>query len=138
MKNKKNFIESKNSLDSELFSGIKIKSLFFLERSKIPKKDDVKRGKRDAKLKFEALHLLDDVAVVNMRDIGRKFIYKSYLNYNFLATKNCFKILIFPDQRMFQCASTKEKRHWLEQLEESKKTYLALKSAQVLIKFIIF
>ena len=34
---------------------------------------------------------------------------------------------------MFQCASTKEKRHWLEQLEESKKTYLALKSAQVRI-----
>ena len=84
-------------------------------------------------MKFEALHLLDDVAVVNMRDIGRKFdILEPIITFS-KATKNCFKILIFPDQRMFQCASTKEKRHWLEQLEESKKTYLALKSAQVTV-----
>ena len=75
--------------------------------------------------------MLDDVAVVNMRDIGRKFDILELIITFSKATKNCFKILIFPDQRMFQCASTKEKRHWLEQLEESKKTYLALKSAQV-------
>ena len=105
-------------LDQNDFNSLGKLRLFLLNDSILVarQKDDVKRGKRDAKLKFEALHLLDDVAVVNMRDIG--------------PTKNCFKILIFPDQRMFQCASTKEKRHWLEQLEESKKTYLALKAAQ--------
>ena len=72
-----------------------------------------KRNKREAKLKFEALYLLDNLATVNVRDIG--------------PTKNAIKILIFPDQRLFQCPSAKEKRQWLEMVEESKKSYLAFK-----------
>ena len=61
-------------LDQNDFNSIGKLRLFLLNDSILVarQKDDVKRGKRDAKLKFEALHLLDDVAVVNMRDIGRK------------------------------------------------------------------
>ena len=61
------------SLDFLLECGYTAKNSnhLFIQNLKFEKKDDVKRGKRDAKLKFEALHLLDDVAVVNMRDIGR-------------------------------------------------------------------
>ena len=62
-------------LDQNDFNSIGKLRLFLLNDSILVarQKDDVKRGKRDAKLKFEALHLLDDVAVVNMRDIGREF-----------------------------------------------------------------
>ena len=47
-----------------------------------------------------------------------------------LATKNAFKILFFPDQRLFQCSNPKDKRQWIEAVEETKKSYLALKAAQ--------
>ena len=34
--------------------------------------EDVKRNKRDAKLKYESLYQLDNLAMINARDIGRK------------------------------------------------------------------
>jgi hypothetical protein len=53
--------------------------------------------------------------MVNARDIG--------------PTKNGFKILIFPDSRLFQCTNPKEKRQWLETVEETKKRFMGHKSS---------
>ena len=82
-------------LDQNDFNSIGKLRLFLLNDSILVarQKDDVKRGKRDAKLKFEALHLLDDVAVVNMRDIGRKFLSP-------VAISN----FGFSDEKLFQSA----------------------------------
>ena len=52
------------------------------------------------KYKFQALYELDSLAVVNARDVAN--------------CKNAFKILMFPDSRMFQAENAKEKvrREW--------------------------
>nr|XP_022342555.1 exocyst complex component 8-like isoform X2 [Crassostrea virginica] len=57
--------------------------------------------------RFQGLYELDSLAVVNVRDAG--------------ANKNAFKILMFPDSKMYQADSSKSKRQWLDILEESKK-----------------
>jgi len=105
-------------LDPNDFKQIAKLRLFLLNDSILiaRQNEDIKRNKREAKLKFEALYLLDNLATVNVRDIG--------------PTKNAIKILIFPDQRLFQCPSAKEKRQWLEMVEESKKSYLAFKATK--------
>lgn len=105
-------------LDPNDFNQVAKLRLFLLNDSILiaRQNEDIKRNKREAKLKFEALYLLDNLAIVNVRDIG--------------PTKNAIKILIFPDQRLFQCPSAKEKRQWLEMVEESKKSYLAFKATK--------
>ena len=50
------------------------------------------------KYRFEALYELDGLAVVNARDVAN--------------CKNAFKILMFPQSRMFQAESPKEKVGW--------------------------
>ncbi|XP_077998351.1 exocyst complex component 8-like [Glandiceps talaboti] len=57
--------------------------------------------------KFLSLFELDNLAVVNARDVG--------------LVKNAFKILMFPDQHMYQCDGPKTKREWLVALEKTKK-----------------
>lgn len=57
--------------------------------------------------RFQGLYELDSLAVVNVRDAG--------------PNKNAFKILMFPDSKMYQADSSKSKRQWLDILEESKK-----------------
>ena len=47
------------------------------------------------KYKFQTLYELDSLAVVNARDVG--------------PCKNAFKILMFPDTRMFQADNPKTK-----------------------------
>ena len=47
------------------------------------------------KYKFQSLYELDSLAVVNARDVG--------------PCKNAFKILMFPDTRMFQADNPKTK-----------------------------
>jgi hypothetical protein len=59
------------------------------------------------KYRFQTLYELDSLAVVNVRD-G-------------VSVKNAFKILMFPDTRMFQAESPKAKRQWLDILEETKR-----------------
>lgn len=61
--------------------------------------------------RFETLHLLDAMVPVNVKDRGQ-------------AT-NAFKLLIFPDARVFQAPSPKAKAEWLEQLEKTKHTRAA-------------
>ena len=47
------------------------------------------------KYKFLALYELDSLAVVNVRDVG--------------PVKNAFKVLMFPDTRMYQAENPKAK-----------------------------
>lgn len=65
--------------------------------------------------RFQGLYELDSLAVVNVRDAG--------------PVKNAFKILMFPDTRMYQADSAKSKRQWLDILEDTKKKK-ALKDKQ--------
>lgn len=59
------------------------------------------------RFKFQELYELDSLAVVNVRDVD--------------TVKNAFKILKFPESRIYQTDSTKAKRQWLDILEDSKK-----------------
>ncbi|CAI9734539.1 Hypothetical predicted protein [Octopus vulgaris] len=59
------------------------------------------------RFRFQGLYELDSLAVVNVRDVD--------------TVKNAFKILMFPDSRIYQTDSAKSKRQWLDILEDSKK-----------------
>ncbi|XP_064461321.1 exocyst complex component 8-like [Ornithodoros turicata] len=63
--------------------------------------------------RFQTSYELDNLAVVNMKEDRQ--------------TKNCFKILMFPHTRLFQCESAVEKRMWMEVIEQAKQTKLAAK-----------
>ena len=53
----------------------------------------IRRG--PVRYRFQGLYELDSLAVVNVRDAG--------------ANKNAFKILMFPDSKMYQADSSKSK-----------------------------
>uniref|UniRef100_A0A8D2ZR21 Exocyst complex component 8 n=1 Tax=Scophthalmus maximus TaxID=52904 RepID=A0A8D2ZR21_SCOMX len=59
------------------------------------------------KYKYNALYELDSFAVVNVKDNA--------------PMKDMFKILMFPDSRIFQAENSKIKKEWLEILDETKK-----------------
>ncbi|XP_036405824.1 exocyst complex component 8 [Megalops cyprinoides] len=59
------------------------------------------------KYKYNALYDLESFAVVNVKDNP--------------PMKDMFKILMFPDSRIFQAENSKIKKEWLEILEETKK-----------------
>ncbi|XP_033104585.1 exocyst complex component 8-like [Anneissia japonica] len=63
------------------------------------------------RFKFQTLYELDSLAVVNVRDVG--------------PVKHAFRILMFPDQRMFQANGPKTKKEWLTSLENAKKAKAA-------------
>lgn len=60
------------------------------------------------KYKYNALYDLESFAVVNVKDNP--------------PMKDMFKILMFPDSRIFQAENSKVKKEWLEILDETKKT----------------
>ncbi|KAK3522392.1 hypothetical protein QTP86_008935 [Hemibagrus guttatus] len=60
------------------------------------------------KYKYNALYELESFAVVNVKDNP--------------PMKDMFKILMFPDSRIFQSENSKIKKEWLEILDETKKT----------------
>ena len=62
------------------------------------------------RFKFECIYPLKDIAVVNARDIG--------------PMRNSFKILMFPEHRVFQCQDNKEKRSWLDLLDSTKRKFM--------------
>lgn len=62
------------------------------------------------RFKFEIMYPLKDIAVVNARDIG--------------PMRNSFKILMFPEHRVFQCSDNKEKRNWLDLLDSTKRKFM--------------
>ncbi|XP_007898037.1 exocyst complex component 8 [Callorhinchus milii] len=57
--------------------------------------------------RYNALYQLDSFATVNVKDNG--------------PMKDMFKILMFPDTRIFQAENAKIKKEWLEILDETKK-----------------
>lgn len=59
------------------------------------------------KYKYNALYDLESFAVVNVKDNP--------------PMKDMFKILMFPDTRIFQAENSKVKKEWLEILDETKK-----------------
>lgn len=64
-----------------------------------------------ARYKFQTLIELGSFAAVNVRDMG--------------SVKTAFKLLAFPDTRLFQCTSNQSKKEWLEKFEAAKKSALA-------------
>ncbi|KAJ8958912.1 hypothetical protein NQ318_019681 [Aromia moschata] len=60
---------------------------------------------------YEIMYDLSSLAVVNVRDLGN--------------VKHAFKLLIFPDTRVFQCSSNSNKKEWLDKFDQAKKTKLA-------------
>ncbi|CAD6204344.1 GSCOCG00009931001-RA-CDS [Cotesia congregata] len=68
-------------------------------------------GRRQpSKYKVQAVYNLQCLAVVNVKDLG--------------SVKLAFKLLAFPDTRVFQCASAISKKEWLEKCEQAKKIRL--------------
>ncbi|XP_059093169.1 exocyst complex component 8-like [Tigriopus californicus] len=59
------------------------------------------------RFKFSDLYELDSLAVVNVRDLG--------------GLKFAFKLLVYPDARLFQCANETAKKDWMESFEDAKK-----------------
>ncbi|XP_062895910.1 exocyst complex component 8 [Mobula hypostoma] len=66
-------------------------------------------GRRGAGLRyrFDAVYQLDSFAVVNVKDAG--------------PMRDMFKVLMFPDTRVFQAENAKVKKEWLEILDQTKK-----------------
>ncbi|CAL4060547.1 unnamed protein product, partial [Meganyctiphanes norvegica] len=61
--------------------------------------------------RFEVLYGLDQVLPVNIKDRG--------------TTKNAFKVLIFPDTRVFMAPNPKAKQDWLDEIERTKANKVA-------------
>lgn len=66
--------------------------------------------------KFNALYNLDDLAVVNVKENP--------------PMKNMFKILMFPESRIFQAENAKIKKEWLDVLEETKKNKILIEKCK--------
>ncbi|KRT82943.1 hypothetical protein AMK59_3910 [Oryctes borbonicus] len=62
-------------------------------------------------LKFDIYYDLGSIAVVNIRDLGN--------------VKHAFKLLAYPDSRIFQCKSSTVKKEWLDKLDQIKKERLS-------------
>ncbi|KAK6617456.1 hypothetical protein RUM43_014465 [Polyplax serrata] len=63
-----------------------------------------------ARYKMYVMYNLNSMAVVNVRDLK--------------PIERAFKILAYPDTRLFQCSSTEAKKEWLDKLDQAKKTIL--------------
>ncbi|XP_066581240.1 exocyst complex component 8 isoform X1 [Prorops nasuta] len=61
--------------------------------------------------RMQAVYDLQSLAIVNVRDLG--------------TVKLAFKLLAFPDTRVFQCATAISKKEWLDKCEQAKKAKLA-------------
>nr|CAD7587786.1 unnamed protein product [Timema genevievae] len=60
--------------------------------------------------KFDMMYELGSLAVVNVRDMG--------------TVKTAFKLLAFPDTRVFQCSNNQSKKEWLDKFDQAKKAQL--------------
>ncbi|XP_014245225.1 exocyst complex component 8 [Cimex lectularius] len=69
-----------------------------------------------AKYKYQCKYDLATLAVVNVRDFG--------------SVKHAFKLLVFPDTRLFQCPNHQAREEWLSKFEEGKKACLNSEQAK--------
>nr|CAG4636815.1 EOG090X021B [Ceriodaphnia reticulata]SVE72797.1 EOG090X021B [Ceriodaphnia reticulata] len=63
-----------------------------------------KRG--NMRYQYQALYELEGLAVINIRDLG--------------PVKYAFKLMMFPDTRVLQCANSNDKKEWLEAFDLAK------------------
>nr|SVE79979.1 EOG090X021B [Daphnia magna] len=63
-----------------------------------------KRG--NMRYQYQALYELEGLAVINIRDLG--------------PVKYAFKLMMFPDTRVLQCANSSDKKEWLEAFDLAK------------------
>lgn len=63
-----------------------------------------------SRYKFKTSYPISAIAVVNVRDLGNM--------------KQAFKVLAFPDTRVFQCNSLAIKKDWLDKFDVAKKLYI--------------
>ncbi|XP_067945624.1 exocyst complex component 8-like [Watersipora subatra] len=104
-------------LEVESFAQLQKCHMFLLNDSLMLASWQANPNKRGPiKYKFLALYELDSLAIVNVRDVG--------------PVKNAFKVLMFPDTRIYQVDNPKAKRQWLEYLEEVKKKKAAKDKAR--------
>lgn len=64
--------------------------------------------------KYSCFYELDSLAVVNVRDLG--------------GIKHTFKLLVFPEARLFQCANSEAKQTWMDAFEKAKNAKKELES----------
>ncbi|VVC88808.1 exocyst complex component 8 [Leptidea sinapis] len=67
--------------------------------------------------KFQINYPISTVAVVNVRDLG--------------TVKQAFKVLAFPDTRVFQCNSLTIKKDWLDKFEIARKMHIEKESSKL-------
>lgn len=67
--------------------------------------------------KFQACYPISTLAVVNVRDLGN--------------VKQAFKVLAFPDTRVFQCNSLAIKKDWLEKFDVAKKIHIEKENSKL-------
>lgn len=70
--------------------------------------------------RFQSMYELDNLAVVNIKEDPK--------------VKNAFKILMFPDSRLFQCATSSLKKEWLTMIEQAKKNKSGFKRESSVIE----
>ncbi|XP_038076884.1 exocyst complex component 8-like [Patiria miniata] len=97
-------------LDTDTFSEVQRVHAYLLNDSLVIT-TFVPNRRGPVRYKYQALYELDSLAVVNVRDVG--------------PVKNAFKILMFPDQRIYRADNSRTKRTWLDKLEEAKKNKAA-------------
>ncbi|XP_022904628.1 exocyst complex component 8 [Onthophagus taurus] len=67
-------------------------------------------NRETSSFKFDVFYDLGTIAIVNVKDLGN--------------VKQAFKLLAFPDTRVFQCKSSIIKKEWLDKLDQAKKDRL--------------
>ncbi|GLH13582.1 Exocyst complex component 8 [Gryllus bimaculatus] len=72
----------------------------------------IQNSRGPVRYKFQTTYELGSLAVVNVRDLGG-------------LGDSLFKLLAFPDTRVFRCSSAKLKREWLDKCDHAKKSRLA-------------
>lgn len=70
-----------------------------------------------SRYKFQASYPISTLAVVNVRDLG--------------TVKQAFKVLAFPDTRVFQCNSLAIKKDWLDKFDIAKKLHIEKENSKL-------
>ncbi|CAG9104216.1 unnamed protein product [Plutella xylostella] len=70
-----------------------------------------------SRYKFQQSYPISAIAVVNVRDLGN--------------VKQAFKVLAFPDTRVFQCNSFASKKDWLDKFEVAKKMHIEKENSKL-------
>ncbi|CAL1296570.1 unnamed protein product [Larinioides sclopetarius] len=71
----------------------------------------VENSRGPMQYRYQALYELDNLAVVNVKEE--------------LSVKNAFKVLMFPEVRLFQCPTATAKKEWLTKIDQAKKKKLS-------------